>query len=210
MNKIRLSAPTTEQAMQCALEQLRIPKEALQYQIDRSEEEYLLDDRRPRDTTIVAWISPEFLADQARDALQRMVHLMGFPCEVRSEVGEERITIRMGSPNSSVLIGKNGATLEAIQYLVTRMIGKGGRVLPPIIVDVENYKERKITRLERIAKHMAQKALADHKEIVLQPMGAADRKIIHTALKDFRGVKTFSRGAEGDRCVVIAPEEETI
>jgi spoIIIJ-associated protein len=114
--------------------------------------------------------------------------------------------IRLASPDSNVLIGKNGATLDAIQYVVTRTVARGGRVLPPIIVDIENYKERKIMRLERVARRAAQRATAEQEEVALDPMSPSDRKIVHTALKNFEGVKTFSRGAEGERFVVISPE----
>jgi len=210
MNKIRLTAATMDEAIALALEQLRIPREALQYRVDRSEEEYLLDDRRPREMTIVAWIRPDFVADQVRDFLQKLTRLMGFTAEVRAQVGEERISVQMASPGSSVLIGKNGATLEAIQYLVTRMASRGGRAVPQILVDIENYRERKISRLERIARRTAQKVIAEKREVQLPPMSASDRKIIHTALKDFTGVKTYSQGPEGERCVIITPSESTL
>jgi spoIIIJ-associated protein len=206
MNKIRVTAATTEEAIEEALEQLRIPREALQFRIDRSEEEYLLDDHRPREVALIAWVRPEYVANLARDFLQKLVHLMGFAAEVRVQAGEERIAVLMASPGSSILIGKNGSTLDAIQYLVTRMAGRGGRVLPPIVVDIESYKERKISRLERIARRTAQKVVAEQHEIALPPMTAGDRKIVHTALKDYQGIKTYSQGVEGDRSVVIAPE----
>jgi spoIIIJ-associated protein len=206
MDKIRVTAATVEEAIDQAVERLRVPREALDYRIDRSEDEYLLEHHEAEGKTILAWIQPDYIADMARDFIQHLVHRMGFAAEVRCQVREDRITIRMASPNSSVLIGKNGSTLDAIQYVVTRMAARGGRALPPIVVDIENYKERKISRLERIAKRTAQKVVADGGEVALQPMSAADRKIVHTALKDFEGVKTFSRGTEGDRCVVIAAE----
>lgn len=205
MNKIRITAATLDEALEQALERLRVPREALEYRVDRSEEEYLLDDRQATETSIVAWIKPDYVAQIARDYLEKLIHLMGFAAEIRTQVRDERIMIRMASPNSSVLIGRNGATLDAIQYLVTRMTAHGGRVLPPIIVDIENYKERKISRLERMARRTAQKVAAEKREIALKPMSASDRKIIHTALANFKGVKTFSRGTEGERCVVIAP-----
>jgi spoIIIJ-associated protein len=210
MNTIRVSAPSAEQAVDLALKQLQIPRDALQYRVDHSEEEYLLDDRRSaREVSVIAWIRPEYLASLAREMLQKLIHMMGFLSEIRTEITDERIIVRLGSPNSNVLIGKNGSTLDAIQYLIMRMVGRGGRVLPPIIIDVESYKERKIMRLERIAKRTAQKVADEGHEIVLQPMAAGDRKIIHTALKNFRGIKTFSQGPEGDRCVVIAPATES-
>lgn len=204
MNPLRITAASTDQAVASALERLRVPREALQFRIDRSEEEYLLEDQRPRETTIVAWVKPDYVGDLARDFLQKLVHHMGFAAEVRVQLKEDRVMCLMASPSSSVLIGKNGSTLEALQYLTTRVATKGGRVLPPIVVDVESYKERKINRLERIAKRTAQKVLAEGHEIALPPMSAADRKIVHTALKDVAGVKTFSQGQEGERCVVIA------
>ena len=205
MNKIRVTAATVEEAVDLAIERLGIPREALEYRVDRSEEEYLLDDRREREKTILAWIQPEYVTGQARDFLQRLIHKMGFAAEIRTQILEDRIMIRMSSPSSSVLIGKNGSTLDAIQFLVTRKVAKGGRVVPPIIVDIESYKERKISRLERIARRTAQKVVDEQQEIALDLMSPGDRKIVHTALKDFQGIKTFSRGAEGERCVVITP-----
>lgn len=205
MNTIRLSAASVEEAVDLAVERLRVPREALQWRIDRSEDEYLLDDRRPPTTTIVAWIKPEYVADQVRDFLQKMVHLMGFAAEVRVQVRNDCIHARMSSPNSSVLIGKDGATLDALQYIVTRMASLGGRVVPPIVVDIEEYRERKVSRLERLAEHTAEKVVDEGCEIALRPMSSGDRKIIHTALKDYPGVKTYSQGPEEERCVVIAP-----
>jgi len=209
MNRIRVTAATVEVAIEEALDKLRIPREALQYRIDRTEEEYMLDDHRPQEIALIAWVRPEYVANMSRDFLQKLIHLMGFAAEVRVQAGEERIAIQMASPGSSVLIGKNGSTLDAIQYLVTRMAGRGGRVLPPIVVDIESYKERKTSRLERIAKRTAQKVVAEQREIALPAMTSSDRKIVHTALKDFKGIKTYSQGIEGDRGVVIAPESGT-
>jgi spoIIIJ-associated protein len=207
MDKISITAATTEAAIAIALERLRIPREALQYRIDRSEEEYLLDTHRPTETTLIAWIRPEYVADLVRDFLQKLIHLMGFTAEIRVQARDDRVVALMASPGSSILIGKNGSTLEAIQYLTTRVASRGGRALVPIVVDIENYKERKISRLERIARRMAQKVVAENHEIALPAMSSSDRKIIHTALKDFQGVKTFSQGPEGERCVVVAPGE---
>jgi spoIIIJ-associated protein len=205
MDKISVTAATHDKALAMALEQLHITREALQYRVDRSEEEYLLDTHRPTEVTVIAWIRPEYVADQVRDFLQKLTYQMGFTVEVRMKLLEDRIMALMASPSSSILIGKNGSTLDAIQYLTTRVASRGGRVVPPIMVDIENYKERKCTRLERIARRTAQKVLAENHEIALPAMTAADRKIIHTALKDFQGVTTYSQGPEGDRYVVVAP-----
>lgn len=205
MNIVRVTAASTEEAVRQAMERLRVPREALQYRIDRSEEEYLLDDKRPRDTTIVAWVKPDYIAEIVRDYLQKLMYFMGYIAEVRVPPEEDRITVKLASPASSVLIGKNGQTLEAIQYMVTRVASKGGRLAPSVVVDIEDYKERKISRLERLARRTAQKAVAENHEIALPPMRAADRKIIHTALKDFKGVRTYSEGPEGERRVIIAP-----
>ncbi|MCX8037764.1 MAG: KH domain-containing protein [Candidatus Sumerlaeia bacterium] len=205
MNIVRVTAATTEEALRQAIERLRVPREALQYRVDRSEEEYLLDDKRPRETTIVAWVKPDYIAEIVRDYLQKLMYYMGYIAEVRVQPEEDRIVAKLASPASSVLIGKNGQTLDAIQYMATRVACKGGRVAPSVVVDIEDYKERKISRLERLARRTAQKVVAEGHEVALPPMSAADRKIVHTALKDFKGVKTYSEGREGQRCVIVAP-----
>jgi spoIIIJ-associated protein len=73
---------------------------------------------------------------------------------------------------------------------------------------VENYKERRHAHLEREAKSAASKVVETGKEIVLEPMPAGDRKIIHNLLESFEGVRTYSRGPEGQRQVIVAPQQK--
>jgi spoIIIJ-associated protein len=127
---------------------------------------------------------------------------------VRTELAGNVIKVNLATKDGSILIGRKGEILEALQHIVNRMMNRGGRELPFVLLDVENYRERRHAHLEREAKSAANKVVETGKEIVLEPMPAGDRKIIHNFLKSLEGVRTYSRGREGERQVIVALEQK--
>ena len=113
----------------------------------------------------------------------------------------------MHGENLGILIGKHGATLDALQYLTNLVVNK----IPEsgfarIILDVEDYRSRREETLTRLAGHLADKACRIGEEIHLEPMSRHERKIIHMALQDNRRVTTYSAGENPRRYVVIVPK----
>jgi spoIIIJ-associated protein len=82
-----------------------------------------------------------------------------------------------------------------------------GREMPLVLLDVANYRARRIERLRRVAMDLAKTVLDSGQEEFFDPMDAIDRRIVHTLLKTVKGIKTYSRGEELDRHVIIAPED---
>lgn len=113
------------------------------------------------------------------------------------------IIIRLNVPESSILIGKQGATLDALQHIVVRALLAKDETFPDVMLDVERYREKKLLRLEKEAKRAAQKAHRSGRKIPLSPMSPAERKFIHNTLKDEEGVVTESRGKDRGRHVII-------
>jgi spoIIIJ-associated protein len=113
------------------------------------------------------------------------------------------ILIRLDVPETSILIGKRGATLDALQHVVVRALLTIDDKFPDVMLDVESYRERKLVRLEKEAKQAAGKVARSGRRIPLSPMSPAERKFIHNLLKEFGGVRTESRGQDETRHIVI-------
>ena len=112
----------------------------------------------------------------------------------------------MQGDSLGILIGKHGATLDALQYLTNLVVNKISETgYARIILDVEDYRARREETLTRLAGHLADKACRIGEEIHLEPMSRHERKIIHMALQDNRRVTTYSAGDNPRRYVVIVP-----
>ena len=115
------------------------------------------------------------------------------------------IIVRLEVPDASILIGKQGATLDALQHVVVRALLTIDEDFPDVMLDVERYREKKLVRLEREARAAVDKALRSGRRVPLSPMSPAERKFIHNTFKDIPGIKTESRGQDDQRHIVIEP-----
>ena len=149
------------------------------------------------------------LARKAQKTLEDILELMGVKATVRqksSAQGDETV-LEVQAENSGLLIGRKGQTLEALQYLVTRIAGeRPGGEGPHIVVDVENYRERRRRSLEDMALRLGEKAKRQRKTVTVDALSAADRRIIHAALQDDPWVSTKSLGQGAYRRLLIIPE----
>jgi len=145
---------------------------------------------------------PDFAVRLVSELLEKMQ--MDGEIEVGSRDG--RICLTVNGEDSSILIGRNGQTLEAIQYLVNLMYSKKTRTRAGILVDVEDYRIRREQKLKSMALEASEKAKRGRKAISIAPMNAQDRRIIHIALQDDDGVKTISRGEGTLKKVVVIPK----
>ncbi len=120
--------------------------------------------------------------------------------------GEKSIHVDIRGKDLTVLIGPQAETLNALQYLVTLIMGKQTGRSTPIIIDVEGYRARRENQLRRLARKMAEQALKTGRRQVLEPMPANERRIVHLELRNFEGVTTESIGEEPRRKVTIIPK----
>ena len=116
--------------------------------------------------------------------------------------------IDLAGEDSGLLIGRRGQTLQALQFLVTlivrRQMGEDVRV----VLDVENYRQRRETSLRDMAAKVASRVAQTNRSITLEPMSPADRRIIHTSLAQHPGVRTESAGEGENRKVTIMPRRD--
>ena len=118
----------------------------------------------------------------------------------------DHIRIEIVGPDMGPVIGRRGDTLDAIQYLASLVLNKTTEEHVRLTIDTENYRVKRAESLERLARKMAGKVIRYHKAMTLEPMNPYERRIIHSALQDYRGVTTHSTGTEPNRRVVISPE----
>ena len=157
-------------------------------------------------TISVEAILKEDLIIYIKEYLENLLTNMGLTVNFETKLRDDIIYIKIYSDNNPVLIGKSGNTLKALENIVKQKINTDWNIRPFISLDVENYREKQQKRLERLAKNLAKEVIKTNVEVHLENMNAFDRRIIHNALTNFKGVKTESTGEEPNRHVVIKPE----
>jgi len=141
-----------------------------------------------------------------KEYLEELITNMGLTANFETKLRENVIYVKIFSNNNPVLIGKGGNTLKSLEHLVKQKVSTEFNVHPLINLDVENYREKQAKRLERLAKTLAKEVVKTNVEVHLENMNAYDRRIIHNALTNFKGVITTSIGEEPERHIVIKPE----
>jgi len=124
-------------------------------------------------------------------------------------VDPETVEIRLHGDDLGLLIGPKGQTLQTVQELARTVVQRrgGGTQEGRIRIDVAGYRQRRREALERFTRQVVEMVLATGERKALEPMNAADRKVIHDTVNDIGGVRTISEGEEPRRRVVLLPEE---
>jgi len=114
------------------------------------------------------------------------------------------LLVNIDGKNVNHLIGYRGETINALQVLISSIANKKSSAKIKVFVDVAGYKEKRIKTLEELAEKISKTVIRTGKSITLEPMTAYERKIIHTKLQENNKVKTFSKGEEPYRRIVVA------
>lgn len=152
-------------------------------------------------------LSKDDVLKYVKDYIVDIVKYMGVSVKIEAKKREKYIQVNLFSDNSSILIGKNGRTLDAIQLLVkTSLYNKTGFKIN-VIIDVEDYKEKVNKNLEKNAVKIALEVRKTGIDAKLDPMNSYERRIVHNAVDKIKGVVTKSEGEEPNRYVVIKKED---
>lgn len=202
---IEVRGRTVEEALAAAAERLGVSREDVEAEVLEEPARGFLGLVGHRDAVIRA--RPRLTkARFARLFLAEVARRAGLAVQVRVEEHPGFIAASVeGGPGLGILIGRRGAVLEALQYLVNVSAARISDERRRIIVDVGGYRERRREALERLALRMAERVRRTRRQVVLEPMSAAERRIVHLALQDHPDVRTESTGTEPNRRVVILP-----
>jgi spoIIIJ-associated protein len=149
------------------------------------------------------------VADQAEHAARftdELIRTMGFTASIRTEIDEDDVTINIDGDGLGALVGPKGVTVQALQEVVRAVVQHhAGGHSAWIHVDVAGYRERRRQALAEFARQVSAEVKATGEERAMEPMGAADRKVVHDVVSDIDGVDTTSEGEEPRRRVVVFP-----
>lgn len=147
------------------------------------------------------------IIDFIKENIIEITKLMGMTVNLEVRRREDNITIKIFSDHNAVLIGKNGSTIEALQTIIRQIVHTATKEYIGVVLDVENYKDKRIKNLEYLAKKVAKEVKETKVETKLDSMNSYERRIIHSTLSENKYVYTESVGEEPNRCVVIKPKE---
>lgn len=141
----------------------------------------------------------------AKEFLQKVFKAMKIEVAMEKFINKNdgSVTFKLHGADMGILIGKHGQTLDSLQYLTNLVANKNSSDRVRVIIDVEDYRDRRIETLNRLASRLADKVKRTGERVALEPMNPHERKIIHMALQGDRRVTTLSEGDEPYRHVVI-------
>ena len=201
-------AKSTEEALALAAAELGVAVESLEYEVlEEAKKGFLGLGATPAKVKITYIFKP---LEAARSFAETLISDMGLEATVTiHDDGNGEALLTISGNGAGTLIGYHGDTLDALQYLINLTANKkedDERKYTRITVDIENYREKRAETLKKLARHMADKVKRTGRNIVLEPMNAYERRIIHSEVQNIEGVSTNSVGAEGNRRVILFPE----
>ena len=157
-------------------------------------------------TVTVTVVKKEELYNVTKEYLKELIEGLGLEVNFEIQKKDDVNILKIYSNRNAILIGKNGQTLRALEILVKQMLQAKYNINFKVILDVENYRQKRQRNLEFLAKKTAKEVARTKVEVHMDNMNAYERRIIHNVLTDFKGIKTESEGEEPNRHIVIKPE----
>jgi spoIIIJ-associated protein len=157
------------------------------------------DDEQPAEVRA----DPALVAEAAVEVVRELILRVGLDAQATVRSAGNPVVIDIMGEDLGLLIGRHGDTLGAFQYLVNSIVGKRVHRWCKVVIDVEHYRLRREDTLRTLANRQAARVRQTHQELILEPMPAAERRIIHLTLQNSPYVVTHSKGEEPNRSVVI-------
>ncbi len=204
MEKHNYSGKTKEEAIQNAKEDLQEVEENLFIKELGESKGGLFKSKKVE----IEVVEKREVVKHIKDYLMQILKDMGFNVNIEVKNKEEVPKYVIFSDNDALLIGKNGKNLKALSMIVSQHLNTELGRTYKFTLDVNEYKEKREKSLERLAKRIAREVKTSKVEAKLDSMNSYERRIIHNALTNYKGVYTESEGEEPNRYVVVKPKEE--
>jgi len=163
------------------------------------------DEKNREDDTNKKEDLPAMIAGE--EVLKKIVNLITTDAQITAQQEKKKIKFNVKGGNTAVLIGKKGQTLEAIQYIVEKIVNKKSQEKIRIHVDIEGYLENRRINLERLSTRLAEKSKRIGKPVTIGQLNSYDRRVVHLVLKNDSDVRTQSIGDGFYRKLVIFPKK---
>jgi len=143
-------------------------------------------------------------SNSVRRFLEQVFKEMDLEVDIIMNETEEEIDIDLKGQNMGVIIGRRGETLDALQYITSIVANKGQTNYKKVLLDTENYRQKREETLVKLANRIAERVVTMKKSVTMEPMNPYERRIIHSTLQNNKHIETYSVGDEPNRKVVIA------
>lgn len=212
MSTLEFEEKSVEDAIDLACQQLKLPREKLEIEIISKGSSGIFGIVGMRKAKIRVTAKTPLVGvatEKAKEVLDEMLKHIDLPLVVECTEKEGYNYLNIISNGSGLLIGKRGKTLNALQFLVSKIVSKQAGENIAVIVDTENYRSKRELSLTELARQLSDKVKKSHRPLTTGPMSAHDRRVIHLALKEDHEIRTKSKGEGNLRRVVIYPVKKT-
>lgn len=144
-------------------------------------------------------------AEALEELLEEVVEGLGLEAEIEVEEADGVLRGALRGEDVGLFIGRRGQTIDAVQHLAQRIVFREGPSLVRVVVDADGYRQRRAESLHADAEEAAEEAIRTGRPVELEPMPAAERRIVHEFLRELGGVETHSEGDEPERRLVVSP-----
>ncbi|MBE7035482.1 MAG: protein jag [Ruminococcaceae bacterium] len=199
---IRKSAKTVQEAINLALAELRLSEDEVTTTVIEEGSKGLFGfGVKDAVVEVTSNVNPQARAEAF---LSDVFLAMGMRVNIDITCTDKIMNINLSGDGMGLIIGKHGDTLNALEHLVSLTVNRGDGDYVKVVLDTENYREKRRQTLVRLAENLAGSVVAGKKKITLEPMSANERRIIHSTLQSNPDVDTYSIGEEPYRKLVIA------
>lgn len=205
MKSCEIVAKSADEAIEQALSQLNTTIDEVDIEIFEETAKGMLGFLKPKEVRVVVTLKEqEKTVEQiAEEFLSTLLQTMHMDAQLDIKMKEDALHVELAGEDMAVLIGRRGQTLDSLQYLVSLVVNKHRDDYLRVVLDTENYRQKREESLIKLANKLAFKAKKYRKDVVLEPMNPYERRIIHSALQDHKNISTRSEGEEPNRKVVI-------
>ncbi len=200
---MQFTAKNVDEAIELGLKEMNLTKEQVEIEIIEQVKSSLFKKGRAT-VEITKKITDE---EKTLEFVKQILEYMELKAEAELSTENKQTVITLKADDSNAIIGYRGEILDAIQTLSGARLNIGKKDYQKVVVNCENYREKREETLINLAHKLEQKATDMRREVILEPMSPFERRIIHTALSESQSVTTKSEGKEPNRYVVIVPND---
>lgn len=204
---VEKSGKTIDEAVNEALKELNTTKENVEIEVINEGKRGILG--LGAEDAVVRVKMEVTPLQKAEKYLNDVMKSFGIDVQLNGSYEDESVKVEIVGDSEEVgkVIGRRGDTLDALQYLTSLVVNKGEENYIRVTIDTENYRGKREETLIKLAKRTAGIVARTRKSITLEPMNPNERRIIHSALQEYRNVTTYSTGKEPNRSVVITTKK---
>ncbi len=201
-NFVEKTGKTVQEAIELALEELRCDRDSVDIEVLEEGTKGifgLIGNKMAR----VKVTHKESNSEKAKEFLMSVFEKMNVEAEISAQEEEDSILLKIKGDDIGIIIGRRGETLDSLQYLTSLVVNKSKEEYKRVVIDIENYRQKREETLVKLANRLADRVVKYKKNITLEPMNPYERRVIHSSLQNHKYVETYSVGDEPNRKVII-------